>query len=170
MIAAIGLTAILLTVLTNDIDAEFISRVEATAWLNGEGKPVLDPTTGKPLARVERDADGHVKTLRLDEMQLSADEFAALGRIETLRFLVLFRTNVADENLRQFRALPRLEGLNLSSTEITDAAVEEIIQFKSLRSLCLGNVKIAPESVVRLKEHFRAHENRRLSLGYYQRK
>ena len=171
MIAAIGLTAIFfLTALTNDIDAEFISRVEATAWLNDEGKPVRDPTTGKPLSRIERDADGKVKTLRLDEMQLSADEFAALGRMESLRVLVLFRTNVTDENLRQLRALPQLDGLNLSSTEITDAAVEEIIQFKSLRSLCLGNVKVTPEPVVRLKQHFRTHEKRRLSVGYYQRK
>ena len=166
MISAIGLTAIFITALFNDIDAEFISRVETTAWLNGDGKPVHDPTTGKPLSRIERDAEGKVKTLRLDEMQLSADEFAVVGRMETLRVLVLFRTNVTDENLRQLRALPQLEGLNLSSTEITDAAVDEIIQFKSLRSLCLGNVKVSPEPVVRLKEYFRTHEKRRLSLGY----
>ena len=170
MITAIGLTAIFLTALINDIDADFISRVETTAWLDGDGKPVHDPTTGKLLSRIERDADGIVKTLRLNEMQLSADEFTAIGRIETLRVLDLYRTNVTDENLRQLRELPRLEGLNLSSTEITDAAVDEIIKFKSLRSLCLGNVKVAPESVVRLKEHFRTHEKWRLSLGYYQRK
>ncbi len=170
MIFVIGLTAILMTASINDVDTDFISRVEKTVWLNGDGKPVRDPTTGKPLSRVERDADGNVKTLRLNEMPLSADEFAAIGRIQTLRVLVLFRTNVTDENLRQLRELPQLEGLNLSSTEITDAAVDEIIKFKSLRSLCLGNVTVAPESVALLKEHFRTHEQRRLSLGYNQRK
>jgi hypothetical protein len=170
MIPSIALTAILLTALVDDVESVFISRVTNTAWLDGNGKPVHDPTTRKTIPRIERDANGNVRTLRLNEMQLSADEFAAIGRIKTLRVLVLFRTNASDENLRQLRGLPHLEGLNLSSTEITDAAVDEIIKFKTLRSLCLGNVAVTPKAVARLKEHFRTQEKRGLSLGYYQRK
>jgi hypothetical protein len=160
MITAIGLTAIALTTLLNDGDAGFISRVENTAWLDSEGKPI---------PRVVRDANGDVEKLRLSGMRLSADDFASIGRLRALRFLDLYRTNVTDADLRQLRQLPRLEGLNLTSTEVTDGAVDEIIQFESLRSLCLGNVAITPEAVARLKEHFRTRK-RQLSLGYSQRK
>jgi hypothetical protein len=160
MITPIGLTAILLAALIQEGAPDFISRVENTELLD---------STGKSIPRIQRDAAGNVEYLRLNGMQLSAADFAAIGRIKTLRSLVLYRTKVTNENLRQLRALPHLEALNLTSTEITDAAVDEILKLESLRSLCLGNVAVTPEAVARLKEHFRAHE-RRLSLGYTQRK
>lgn len=160
MITAIGLTAIALAALLNDVNADFIARVENTEWLD---------SAGKPIPRVLRDADGNVEHLRLSDMQLSADDFAAIGRLRTLRFLSLYRTNVTNADLRQLHALPRLEGLNLTSTEVTDAAIDEILKLESIRSLCLGNVAITPAAVSRLKEHFRT-QNRRLSLGYSQRK
>ena len=146
--------------LINDLDADFISRVENTEWLD---------SAGKPIPRVVRDANGNVENLGLSGMQLSSADFAAIGRLRTLRFLSLYRTNVTNADLRQLREVPRLQGLNLTSTEVTDAAVDEIVQLDSLRSLCLGNVSITPMAVVRLKEHFRAHD-RRLSLGYSQRR
>jgi hypothetical protein len=163
MITAIGLMA-MLTALINDVETDVVGAF----LLHVESTPLLD-STGKPLPRIGRDANGNVETLQLSGMQLSSDDFAAIGRIRTLRSLVLFRSNVTDENLRQLRGLPRLESLNLSSTDVSDAAIDEIVKFKALRSLCLGNVAVTPEAVARLKEHFHAHE-RRLSLGYSQRK
>lgn len=160
MILSIGLTAVVLTTVSSGIDAEFIARVEKTPWLD---------SGGKPMSRIVRDAQGNVEKLRLSEMTISAEEFAVIGRLKKLRNLDLYRTNVTNADLRQFRELPRLEGLNLSGTEVSDAVIDEIMQFESLRSLCLGNVAVSPEAIARLKEHFRVHE-RRLSLGYYQRK
>jgi hypothetical protein len=160
MITAIGLTAIVLTTLINDADAEFISRVENAAYLD---------SNGKPMPRIVRDAQGDVEKLRLSGVQLSADDFAAIGRLRALRSLDLYRSNVTNADLRQLRKLPHLEGLNLTSTEVTDAAVDEIMKLESLRSLCLGDVAVTPEAVARLKEHFRTRD-RRLSLGYSQRK
>jgi Leucine-rich repeat (LRR) protein len=160
MIIAIGLTAIALIGWNNDVDADFISRVENTDLLDSEGHSI---------PRVERNADENVERLELSGMQLSAEDFASIGRLKTLRFLDLYRTNVTNADLRQFRELTHLEGLNLTSTEVSDAAIDEILKLESLRSLCLGNVAISREAVDRLKEHFRAHE-RRLSLGYSLRK
>jgi hypothetical protein len=160
MLTAFGMTALVLTTLMNDADAEFIARVENTAWLDGDGKPI---------PRVVRDADGGVERLELAGMRISADDFAAIGRLRTLRFLNLYRTNVTNADLRQLAKLPHLEGINLTSTEVTDAAVDELTKLESLRSVCLGNVAVTPEAVARLKERFRAR-GRRLSLGYFQRK
>jgi hypothetical protein len=116
MITAIGLTAFALTAWIDDVDADFIARVENTEWLDN---------MGKPIPRVQRDANGSVEKLRLSGMRLSADDFAAIGRIRTLRILDLYRTNVTNADLRQLREVPHLEGLNLTSTEVSDAAVDE---------------------------------------------
>jgi hypothetical protein len=160
MFTAIGLTAIALTTSINDADADFIARVENTAWLD---------SAGKPIPRVARDTHGDVQRLWLSGMRLSADDFAAIGRLGALRSLDLYRTNVTDADLRVLRKLPHLEGLNLTSTEVSDAAIDELMGLEPLRSLCLGNVAVTPEAVARLKEHFRTR-GRRLSLGYSQRK
>jgi hypothetical protein len=160
MITVIGLTAVALAASINDGEAAFLARVEKIALLD---------STGKPFPRIERDASGNVEKLWLNGMQLSADDFATLGRLKTIRQLTLYRTNVTNADLRSLRALPHLEGLNLTSTEITDAGIDEIIKLESLRSLCLGNVAVAPEAVAKLKEHFRS-QGRRLSLGYSQRR
>jgi hypothetical protein len=160
MIIAIGLTAIALIGWNNDVEADFISRVENTELLD---------SAGHSIPRVQRNADGNVDKLHLNGMQLSAEDFAAIGRLKTLRFLTLYRTNVTNADLRLLCELP-LEGLNLTSTEVSDAAIDEILKLESLRSLCLGNVAITRDAVDRLKEDFfRAHE-KRLSLGYSQRR
>jgi hypothetical protein len=160
MIMALGFSGVALAASFDEADAAFLSRVENTQWLD---------STGKPLTRILRDAQGRVEHLRLSGMRLSAADFVALGRIRTLRSLVLYDTNTRDEHLRQLRELQHLEVLNLTSTEVTDAAVDEILKLKSLRALCLGNVTVGPEAVARLKEHFRAHQ-KPLSLGYSLRK
>lgn len=160
MFTTIGLMSIALIGWTKDVDADFIARVERSEWLDSKGNAI---------PRVQRNADGNVEKLALSGMQLSGEDFAAIGRLKTLRFLNLNRTNVTNADLRQLRELSHLEGLNLTCTEVTDATIDEIVKLESLRSLCLGNVAITREAVARLKEHFRAHE-RRLSLGYSQRK
>jgi hypothetical protein len=160
MIAALSLTAILLTAWVDDPGADFLARVEKDQWLDSDGKP---------MPRILRDDQGNVDTLHLAGMKLSADDFAAIARLKSLRHLDLYRTNVRDADLRQLRELSHLVGLNLTSTEVTDSAIDEIVKLDSLRTLCLGNVAITPEAVARLKEHFRDRP-KRLELGYFQRK
>ena len=160
MMTAIGLTTIALFVFVADADADFLSRVENAK---------LATSDGKPFPRVERDAEGKVVKLTLSRMQLSAENFAAIGRIKTLRFLVLNSTNVTNADLRKLCELPALEGINLTSTDVTDEAIDSLVKVDSLKSLCLGDVAITPQAVARLKEHFRK-QDKRLALGYGQRK
>ncbi len=162
MYAAICLTALSLTAWAGDVDADFVAKVEKTAWLGSDGKPIDE-------VRVERNTDGQVETLRLANMKLSAGDFAAIGKIKSLKHLDLYRTNVTDADLRSLGDLPLLTGINLTSTEVTDAAIDDLIKFPALQSLCLGDVAITPAAIVRLKEHFRA-KDKRLALGYNQRK
>src|SRR5262245_32402439 len=119
MIIVIGLTAIALVGWNNDVDADFISRVENTEWLDSKGNS---------FPRVKRNADGNVEKLGLGGMQLSAEDFAVIGRLKTLRFLDLNRTNVTNADLRQLRELTHLEGLNLTCTDVSDAAIDEILK------------------------------------------
>ena len=140
---------------------------DAMLIVRAEGTP-LRLYDGQAIPRVERDAEGNVVRLDLSGMTLSPEEFAALGRLTSLKRLTLFKTNVKDADLRLLRGLTHLEGLNLTSTEISDAAVAEIMNVKSLRSLCLGNVAVTPEAITKLKDHFLA-QGRTLSLGYARR-
>lgn len=140
-------------------DSAFLERVEKAVVLNSKGQPIQ---------RIGRDTSGGVVWLNLREMTLSEDDVQAISRLQTLQHVVLFRTNITDSDLKAICALPRLEGLNLTSTEVTDAAVDELVRVGSLRYVCLGNVKVSPEAIKRLKQHSRAN-GRRLSIGYTRR-
>jgi hypothetical protein len=152
-LALVGLLAI------GQADADLIARAERTELL----------ATGKPVERVEKDPAGNIVRLRLDGMTLSADEFAALGRLATLSALTLNKTNVTASDLRRLQGLARLEGIALNSTELGDDAVSELVKFPALRWLCLGNVAITPAAIARLQVDFQSAD-RRLSLGYSRRK
>jgi hypothetical protein len=152
----IGTILLGIATLTSASEETFILRVEQTELLSSKGEPV---------ARVTRNEDGNVVRLRLTGMQLSAEDFEALGRITSLEYLTLFRTNVTNADLKILEKLKNLKWLNLTETEVSDAAVEKIKLLPDLRSLCLGGVAIKPESVADLKAHFP-----RLAVGYVQLK
>lgn len=159
MITTCGCTVFALVLLSADADADFLARIERTELLAGQ----------KPFPRIEKDSEGNIVRLLLNDMTLSADDFAALGKLKTLRFLALNKTNVTTADLRRLQTLERLEGMQLNSTELGDDAMSELVKFPALRSVCLGNVAITPEAIARLKNDFQSAD-RRLSLGYSQRK
>jgi hypothetical protein len=152
-LAMVGLLAL------GQADADLLARVERTELL----------ANSKPFPRIEKDPEGNIVRLRLDGMTLSADEFAAVGRMATLRSVTLNKTNVTAADLRRFVGLARLEGMQLNSTELGDDAVSELDKFPALRWVCLGNVAIGPAAIDRLKDDFKSAD-RRLGLGYSQRK
>src|SRR4029453_9881849 len=129
-----------------DPGADLIARADGTELLASKG----------PFPRTEKDADGNVTLLRLDAMTLSAEEFTALCRQATLRYLTLNKTNVTTADLRGLTGLTRLEGLQLNSTELGDDAMAELVKLPALRSVCLGNVAISPEAIKRLKDDFQS--------------
>jgi Leucine Rich repeat len=123
--------------------------------------------------RVEYDVEGNITSLRLNDMQMTQDEFDQLGRLKHLRRLVLFRTNVTDRDVAQLEQCQSLEHLNMTSTEITDAAIESVLKLKKLESLCLGNVRVTPAGIEKLKELNRSRDRTDddwLRWGYSQRK
>lgn len=159
MLATLNLVFLVLLALVADAHTDLLTRVERTELL----------VSGKPAQRIEKDAAGNIVRLRLDGMVFSADEFAALARLTTLRHLALNRTNVTAADLRKLHTLTRLEGMQLNSTELGDNATSELIKFPALRSACLGSVAISPDAIARLKAEFKSAD-RRLSLGYSERR
>lgn len=145
--------------LSADAEAEFIERVEQTELI----------VNGKPNQRVYRDDDGQVTVLRLDRMELSEEDFQTLRHITSLKRLWMWGVNVTDDDLQCLQVLPDLEAVSLTNTEVTDAAIDRLLEFPALHTLCLGNVRITPEAIERLQDGFKSHD-RRLALGYYQRK
>jgi hypothetical protein len=150
------LGAAILCLTSNEAQPDLLKRVQAVQAIGGS-------------ERITKDDAGNIVRLRLDEMTLSAADFAAIGRMASLQSLSLNKTNVTDKDLRQFQNLEHLRWLALSSTEITDDAMAEIAQLPALKTLCLGSVKVSPAAIDRLKEAFEA-DGRKLSLGYSQRR
>lgn len=143
------------------VESDFLARVEQTELLNSAGNTV---------SRIERNAAGEITMLRLDDMTLLEEDCEAIGRIESLERLVLFRCPVTDADLDRIGELPNLQSLNLTSTEISDASLSEFASgYPQLHYLCLGNVAVSPEAVERMQREFEAHE-RELSLGYSRRR
>lgn len=164
MVKKLLLASIVILAATSARATDIVARAEATE-LRLSGSEVVQ--------RVERDTEGNVIRLRLNEIQLTEEDVEQLGRLEHLRCLVLFRTNVSDRDIARLERCQRLEHLNLTSTDITDDAIDTILKFKRLKSLCLGNVNITPDAVERLKELNRSRNrdgDDRLRWGYSQRK
>ena len=88
----------------------------------------------------------------LNDMELTSEELAQLGQLSHLRALVLFGTDVVDDDLIALRECDRLEYLNLVGTEVTDRCIDTILEMKSLQAVCLGDVRVTPAGIERLKE------------------
>jgi hypothetical protein len=132
-------------------------------------KTDLRRSDGSAVSRVERNTAGDVTGLLLNDMRLTAAEVADLGRLPELRRVVLFRTNVGDGDLKPLAECPHLESLNLVGTGVTDEAVPALLELKALKYLCLGDVRMSPEAVAKLKDGFRAR-GQDVHMGYSQRK
>jgi hypothetical protein len=148
-------TLLLFAVCSEAHAGDLLARVESTEFR----------VNGKLVDRIQKDGEGNVIRLQLNEMQLSAKDFEALGGLSTLRSLSLYRTNVTNEDLRCIRDLPHLEFLVLTSTDVSDGAIEHIKRMRNLRTVCAGNVLITPDAVAKLKK-----DRPRLVIGYSQRK
>jgi hypothetical protein len=134
----------------------FLVRVEATAWTT--------PTKQAP-ARIGRDDDGNVVTLRLDGVKLRSGDIDHVCRLSHLERLSLNRTSITDHDLRKLTRLRHLRGLSLNQTVIGDSGIEALAEFPSLRTLCLFGTKATHESVRALKARRKG-----LQLGYVQSK
>lgn len=157
MVAPIFLAALLVTLAA---PPGIVERAEKTD---------LRLSDGSAVSRVERDRAGEVTVLLLNDMQLTAAEVADLGRLPELRRLVLFRANVGEADLKALAKCPHLESLNLVGTNVTDDAVPALLELKALKYLCLGDVRLSPEAVAKLKDGFRAR-GQDVRMGYSRRK
>ncbi len=101
--------------------------------------------------RIERNAAGEIIRLRLDEAKLTADDWRALEKIESLQSVTLRKSNVTDADIAHLVRLPNLKGLVISSTELTDDAIGSIGAISSLKSICMFDVLITHEGKENLK-------------------
>ena len=123
--------AVALVALAGPAAAGIVDRAEKTDLRDSDGKPV---------ERVQKDADGNVTGLVLSNMELKAEELAELEGLPKLRRLVLNKTNVGDDALKHLAKCPLIEGLNLTGTNVSDDAIKLLSGFKGLKYLCLGGI------------------------------
>jgi hypothetical protein len=117
------------------------------------------------VSRIERNADGAIIRLRMDEFQFVEADWLAIKQIDTLQSIQLRKSNVRNDDLVHLKALPNLRGMVLNSTNVTDDAIGHIAAIPDLRSVCLGDVLITPEGLANLKLM-----RPKLGIGYSSRK
>ena len=163
MIRHLLLVCVLLLTINSGRAASLVARAEATE---------LRTSGGSILSRVERDDQGNITSLRLNDMQLSQEDFEELGRLDHLRRLVLYRSKFSGRDVAGLERCKSLEHLNLTSTEVTDDVIDAVLKLKKLRTLCLGDVNITSSAVERLKDLNRERDkigSEHLRWGYSQR-
>lgn len=136
---------------TLDLTGPFLSRVENTPLLIGE----------RPRPRIERNTEGEVTRLFLDEMELSRGDYQAVAQLSSLRFLSLRGTSTTSEALAALREAPSLEYLVLTETEIDDDALPHLVALPRLKTMCLLKVGVSAEMVRAFKA-----QRPKVSLGY----
>lgn len=148
-----------------DVNPDIDRTFEVEALIDRADQQPLRQNGGDPIARVQRDEAGQVTRLRLEGLELSPREFAALARISSLRSLSLQQTNVADADLVHLRRLPRLTSLNLNQTRVTDRAIEHLAEMPALRSLCLMRVGMTRAAVDSLRAAV-SERSRSIGIGF----
>jgi hypothetical protein len=73
-----------------------------------------------------------------------------IGKLTELRTLQLGKTRITDAGLKELRGLTALKTLGLWKTGITDQGLKEIGEFKELKTLYLGKTAITNEGLKQL--------------------
>ena len=68
-------------------------------------------------------------------------------RLQGLKSLYLYNTNVADAAVKEIAGLKNLSTLYLGSTQITDASIDELAHLRTLSQLVLGSSGASGDSV-----------------------
>ena len=126
----------------------------------------LEQLTGQPYASLDRQyreslivddtdlagilAPRTMQRLLLGRTAVTDEGVRNLAGAVQLRDLNLDGTSITDETLRVIGNLHQLEELDLSSTHVTDQGLEELQRLKRLRVLWLSNTKISDEGLIHL--------------------
>lgn len=93
-----------------------------------------------------------MRELNLGGVRLKDEDMAAIAALKNLTVLHLDGTPITDAGLEHVRALENLVSLNLFGTAITDAGLDHLAGLKNLKSLYLAETKVTAQGVARLQK------------------
>jgi hypothetical protein len=147
---------------------QFADREAASRALDAIGEPALDA-----LRKAGRSSDAEVRR-RADELLRRIEDRAATqgraGAMEIVRrrggryerdkngpdrpvvIVILFKTRVTDDEVRQLRWLSGLRYLDLSRTGVTDACLDGLRSLQGLQILDLSGTKVTEEGMADLQK------------------
>jgi hypothetical protein len=94
-----------------------------------------------------------LETLNCPENNLGDEALRQIGRIKTLRRLLLMENKFTAPALRHLAGLPNLTHLDLRwNKQLDDTAIPYLAQLKNVRELTLFQTNISPDGIKRLQE------------------
>jgi Leucine-rich repeat (LRR) protein len=79
--------------------------------------------------------------------QISDQSLEAVGKINSLKRLNLWRDSIDDEGVKHLANLKNLQWLNLDNTHITDAGLRHLSELKQLTFLHLGSTSVTDDGM-----------------------
>jgi hypothetical protein len=122
-----------------DKPAAAVPPADLDAFLERVRKSRRGPFAGNPIAKNDQ---GEIVGLSLGEFELRPGDGRVIGQLTKLNRLDVRRSNVTDEDLKQWKALKNLKQLNLWDAKVSDAGIAALSELTSLESLELGETGI----------------------------
>lgn len=146
----------------------FTERQKASKALEAVGEPALEA-----LRKAAKDSDAEVRRRANELVHTIEARRAAQGRDRALAIVrrrggrceidkdspgkpvvrvILFKTRVTDDEVRQLKWLSRLRYLDLAGTEVTDACLDGLRELRELQFLDLSGTKVTRAGLIDLRK------------------
>lgn len=110
--------------------------LNGTTLIHGDGLAELDGVTRLSIA----------------EAHFGPGVLRAVAQMDSLKYLLVYRTNVTDDLLAELKDARQFRQLFLVQTQITDAGLVHLESLKQLRVLMVRQTKVTPEGAERLSQ------------------
>jgi hypothetical protein len=108
-------------------------------------------TTADEIEKLDLGSLRRLRTLDVNEVQLTPAVLSKVGAIKDLDVLLLAYTSLDTAGMEQLRELTNLSFLDVHSTTIDDGALVYVAKFKRLHRLDLGSTRITDAGLEHLK-------------------
>jgi hypothetical protein len=146
----------------------FTERQKASKALEAIGEPALET-----LRKAAKDGDAEIRRRATELVRTIEDRRAAQGRARALAIVrrrggrceidkdspgkpvvrvILFKTRVTDDEVRQLKWLSRLRYLDLAGTDVTDACLDDLRELRELQFLDLSGTKVTGAGLIDLRK------------------
>ncbi|WP_417379452.1 GYF domain-containing protein [Gimesia sp.] len=137
------------------VDLESLRKIVKSEKVNAKGEIINLDLTGVSITESHLAAIGTLQSLQslnLYKTNLTDDGLKALAKPSNLSYLAIGRTRITSDGLRHLTGLKKIKGLRINGNKgIGDSGVEHLTEMKKLTVLQINNTSISEAGIQKLK-------------------